>query len=154
LYFATAGTGSNTDRVLFADGDVTTPIAATLPTLSALIGRGAPALDITYEIPVAVGDPADGAEGVSLLRSGPNPFARGTTLHFTLARAGETTLSIYDVAGRRVVTLVDGMVPAGWHGITWDGRTGSGRSLPAGVYWARLLCNGQVRSEQLVRLEP
>ena len=154
LYFATAGTGTNTDRVLFADGDVTTPIAATLPTLSALIGRGAPALDITYEMPVAVGDPAEGAEGVSLLRSGPNPFNRGTTLRFALAHAGEATLSIYDVAGRRVATLVDGILPAGSHGITWDGLAPSGRSLPTGVYWARLLSNGQVRSDRLVHFEP
>ena len=154
LAFASAGAGTGTDQVVFVDGDATTPIAATLPTLSHQIGKAAPLLDVAYAVPVAVTDPADGIEGPSLLRSGPNPFAQSTTLHFALPHAGEAVLSIHDVTGRRVATLVDAMLPAGSHAIVWNGRSGSGRSAPAGVYWVRLLWNGQMRGERLVYLKP
>lgn len=154
LGFATAGAGTGVDQVMFADGDMTTPVSATLPTLSHLLGTGAPLLDVTYELPVAVGDSNDGVEGLRLLPSGPNPFVQGTTLRFALPRAGAARLSIHDVAGSRVVTLVDGTLPAGWHGVVWDGRTSSGGAAATGVYWARLHWQGHVRSQRVIRLAP
>ena len=67
----------------------------------------------------------------------PNPFAQQTTLAFRLDRPGPVALTVYDVRGREVAALVDGVLPAGEHRVAWD-ATATGRRLPAGVYVARL----------------
>lgn len=71
----------------------------------------------------------------------PNPFARQTTLTFRLDRPGPVALTLYDVRGRQVTALVDGVLPAGEHEVVWDGGA-DGRRLPAGVYVARLASPG------------
>ncbi len=56
----------------------------------------------------------------------PNPSAGAATLSFTLAESAEVTLTVYDVLGRRVVTLAEGQQAAGEHEVTF------GAGLPAG----------------------
>ena len=80
----------------------------------------------------------DTMPGMSALAAYPNPFNPQTRLSFELPRAGEVTLNIYDVAGRKVATLLQGHQPAGPGSVTWDGRDRSGRSLGSGLYLARL----------------
>ncbi len=70
----------------------------------------------------------------------PNPFATGTTLGFSLAQAGAVELAVYSVDGRRVATLVNGSLEAGFHQATWDGTDARGRSVRSGMYYARLSC--------------
>jgi hypothetical protein len=80
-----------------------------------------------------VGDP--NAPSVLELRPGaPNPFQNSTRLDFSLPQKGFAEIGIYDVAGRRVVTLFRGEAEAGPHAAIWDGRFADGRLAPAGVY--------------------
>lgn len=71
----------------------------------------------------------------------PNPFNPSTTIPVTLARDGQVSLEIYDVAGRCVRTLHAGSLSAGEHAFTWDGRNGQGVGVASGTYYARM--NGQ-----------
>ncbi len=82
-----------------------------------------------------------------LLAPHPNPFNPTTELAFVLAESAPVHLSIFDLAGRRVTSLLEG-VPhaAGRHAVRWDGRDGSGQRLPSGVYFARF-CVGAHREE-------
>lgn len=82
----------------------------------------------------------------------PNPFASRTAIHFDLPVGGRVRLVIFDVAGRRVRTLVDGVLAPGFHVSEWDGR-GDGGGLRAGVYFARLEAPGGTLSRKLVRLD-
>jgi len=82
----------------------------------------------------------------------PNPSAGEVALHFTLPRAGVARLELLDVAGRRVRTLRDGWSGAGTHEARWDGRDAAGRDAPAGLYWARLALDGEVRVQRIVRV--
>jgi choice-of-anchor B domain-containing protein len=68
----------------------------------------------------------------------PNPLAGGRpgTIRLVLPRSGAVTAAVYDVAGRRVASLVDAVLPAGAHAIRWDGASREG--APAGVYFVRL----------------
>ena len=84
-----------------------------------------------------------------LLPNVPNPFNPMTTLRFELPGAGTVRLSVFDVAGRRVRTLVDGALAAGSHEIVWDGRDAAGRDVGSGSYLARLEFGGQ---SQTVRM--
>ena len=69
------------------------------------------------------------------LSNGVNP---GTTISYNLAKAGRVTLDIYNVSGRVVTRLVDGLQPAGRREIAWDARDANGAELASGVYLARL----------------
>jgi hypothetical protein len=62
----------------------------------------------------------------------PNPFNPSTTLSFTLPKSGLTSIAVYDVTGRKVETLRDGMMETGEHQVKFDGS-----QLPSGLYFAR-----------------
>jgi len=73
-----------------------------------------------------------------LRQNSPNPFSRSTTIGFSLARGGYVDLTVYDVTGRRVRCLVQGISPAGHHTVAWDGRDATGTRVSPGVYFYRL----------------
>lgn len=83
----------------------------------------------------------------------PNPFRTITTIQFDLPHAADAQLSVYDVAGRLVRTLVRGSVPAGSRSITWDGTDGTGRRAVAGVYVVRLETPGVQQHRRLLLLK-
>jgi FlgD Ig-like domain len=154
LVFADGTNPATATYAVFADGDDTSPILATVPTLSQTLGSAAPFLDVTYSIPSSV-QPGDGdVAAVRVRPSFPNPFGGSTTLSFRLLRPTSMRLAIYDVAGRRVTTLLDRVLAAGEHQTSWDGRDARGHAAGAGVYWARLEWDGGSHAERLVRVEP
>lgn len=70
------------------------------------------------------------------LQSAPNPFNPQTSLRFSLPSAGHVTLTIHDVAGRTIATLLDRDLEAGWHSAEFNGS-----NLASGIYLAVLRCN-------------
>lgn len=91
----------------------------------------------TAPVTTAVG-PEAGAASLTLHAAVPNPTSSSTLLRFSLARASRAELSVYDVRGRRVRTLVERDLAAGPHEARWDGRDGDGRAQGAGIYFYRL----------------
>ena len=75
----------------------------------------------------------------TLVQNFPNPFNPITTLKYGLPRRADALLVIYDVSGREVARLVDGIQPPGDHQVQWAGKDQSGRNVPSGIYIARLL---------------
>ncbi len=75
----------------------------------------------------------------ALRQNYPNPFNPSTTLRFALPRAVEVRLVVIDLLGREIARLVDGHLPAGYHQVTWNGKTHWGKEAPSGVYIVRLL---------------
>lgn len=72
------------------------------------------------------------------IQAAPNPFASSTAIQFSIPAAGETEVVAYDVAGRLVRRLHRGALPAGSHGIDWDGRDEAGRDVRSGIYFVRI----------------
>ena len=68
----------------------------------------------------------------------PNPFNPLTYINYQLPRSEEVELSIYNMRGQKIVTLVTGKVAAGIHVSTWDGKDSSGNSVASGIYLYRL----------------
>lgn len=104
--------------------------------------------------PVAVAGANDGIVRVSRTALGfafPNPFAEAVGLQLSLRAAGPATVAVFDVAGRRVRTLVQGVQPAGTRVVTWDGRDDSGIRMAPGAYLVRLEA-GTLRETRPVRL--
>ena len=81
----------------------------------------------------------------------PNPSARSAELRFELPVATRGRLAIFDVSGRRIATLAQGLLPAGANSATWSGRNDRGRLCGAGLYFARLETALGARSVKLVR---
>ncbi len=83
--------------------------------------------------------PADLPGGFALRGASPNPFNPMTTIAFDLPHAVTVRLDIYDVAGRRVRSLLQGQVmAAGNRTVVWNGQDNSGRQAATGVYFYRL----------------
>lgn len=78
------------------------------------------------------------ATDFSLSQNRPNPFNAATSISFSLPRAAPVALEIYNTAGQRVRTLLEGEVAGGQTSLTWDGRDDHGRELASGVYLYRL----------------
>ncbi len=85
---------------------------------------------------------------VFLYQNYPNPFNPSTTIRFRLQRSSAVKIEVFDVLGRRVAILVDGVVPAGDHAVAFDAA-----ARVSGTYFVRLTGGGgmQVRRMQLVK---
>jgi hypothetical protein len=96
--------------------------------------------DFSLQIPAVTGiDVAGSATAsvrLSVLRF--DPRSRRVRLRISLPSALSVRFDVYDVAGRRLRTLVDRRLPAGDTFVEWDRSSGAEAALPSGVYFARL----------------
>ncbi len=92
-------------------------------------------------------------EVVTLEQNEPNPFNPSTTITYALPQAAEVELTIFDVMGRRVRTLVQQHQQAGRYVVTWDGRNEQGQILSSGMFFYQLRAGSfmQTRKMALVR---
>ena len=83
----------------------------------------------------------------------PNPFNPVTKIEYGLPEKGQVKLVIYDILGREVLTLVDGLQEAGYKTITWNGMNQTGRLVSAGMYFYTIQANDfrQVRKMILLK---
>jgi hypothetical protein len=72
----------------------------------------------------------------------PNPFNPETNIAFSVKQQGDVELSLYNIRGQKVTTLIKEEMKAGNHNIVWAGTDKYGRSVASGVYFARLKVNG------------
>jgi choice-of-anchor B domain-containing protein len=108
---------------------------------------------LEYGASSPTGAPEPSAGGAPLLgAAAPNPFRGGslTRAELNLSRPGEVSGEVYDAAGRRVASLESRRLPAGVHGISWDGRGPDGSLAPAGVYFLRARTPDGTASRKIV----
>ena len=98
-------------------------------------------------------DEGHGAKRTKMLGNVPNPFNPRTVIAFELGRTGPVRLNIFDLRGRLVRSLVDGEMVAGIHQVIWDGMDGAGKPASSGIYFSKLMADGdtQVNKMTLVR---
>ena len=156
-------TGGSVGRAMAVDPDV---YSGTFPSLLIMQGDRVSRLDppgggwfggpTSSTIPVSTGSTAGvrGAEGLGLWLAPPqpNPGRGRSLLSYSIPLASSVDLSIFDVGGRRLRVLAKGLMPAGIHRVTWDGRDEGGRSVPSGLYFVRLLTANQHVTRTLVML--
>jgi len=68
----------------------------------------------------------------------PNPFNPKTAIAYHVPHEAAVTIVVYDVSGRVVRTLVDGVVEPGRHEVVWDGRSDRGDDVGSGVYFCTM----------------
>ncbi len=89
--------------------------------------------DVYFGAPLATATPPTVLDA-RLEQNYPNPFNPSTQIQFNLSRDQQVELSVYDTAGRKVVTLLDENRGAGSHSITWNGRSQRDMPVATGVY--------------------
>ena len=80
----------------------------------------------------------------------PNPFNPTTTIRYGVPDAGPVQLVVYDLTGRRIVTLVNTRQASGTYTVTWDGRITTGVPAGSGVYFYRLTQGSQATTGKMV----
>jgi hypothetical protein len=106
----------------------------------------------TYSISVPAGSPAGDLPpaGPQLAQNVPNPFNPETTIAFHLPEAGPARLTIYDIGGKLVRTLVDEPRAAGAHKAIWQGDDEAGHPVASGVYLYRLEARSYSETKRMV----
>jgi hypothetical protein len=84
----------------------------------------------------ASGVPAPAVSGPAL-KAWPSPFNPRLSIELTVAVAGDVTVEIFDLRGRRVAVPFHGKAGIGPLAVTWEGRAGSGTAAPSGTYFVR-----------------
>ncbi len=80
----------------------------------------------------------------------PNPFVANATINYAVPVNAEVTISVYDITGKLVKTLVSGNVQPGYHNVVWDGSDNNGSSVAQGIYLIRMETAGYKATEKVI----
>lgn len=143
------GNGVSELSFTFASGDLERLFRSVAPgtTVTAhiqgsLVGGGAVESDLAVQVDARV-DP------LRSLRITPNPFNPEAVVSFAISRSGPLRADLFDVHGRRVRSVIDGVLPAGPHVVTLGTREG-GSGLASGVYFFRLISPDGIMTRRVV----
>ncbi|WP_170245693.1 Ig-like domain-containing protein [Fodinibius salinus] len=89
-----------------------------------------------------------GPQEITLTQNYPNPFNPTTTIKFGINKRSDVSLEIYNILGRKVRTLVNKPLKAGWHRIQFDGTR-----LASGTYFYRLIVGQKVQTKKMVLIK-
>ena len=123
----------------------------------AILGSGC--FDVGIPIPnsdctinVSVPGEVPSTDRLVLNQNKPNPFNPTTSISFTLPTKSQVSLKVYDIAGREVRTLVDGVLEAGTNQVTWLGHDNRGNDVSSGVYFYRMTAGKETATKKMVLL--
>jgi hypothetical protein len=108
------------------------------------------AVDSDGEFFSAVSEVTTPRRELELYQNYPNPFNPMTHIDFYLPSNERVSLTVYDVRGKRVATLIDQRQEYGHHSVTWDGTDLNGERVGSGVYFYRLEAGKRVITKKLV----
>jgi hypothetical protein len=86
-------------------------------------------------------------------QSYPNPFNPSAKISFALPSDGRVLVEVYDIVGRKVITLMDGHKQAGYHDVVWYGKDIQGRQVASGVYFCRVQFGDDADVQKLMLLK-
>ncbi|MQY78181.1 MAG: T9SS type A sorting domain-containing protein [Bacteroidetes bacterium] len=83
----------------------------------------------------------------------PNPFNPTTTIQYGIVKEGLVTLTIYNILGQEVRTLVNTSQNGGVYKVVWNGLDNHNRIVPNGIYIYRIISDNFVKSKKMVFLK-
>ena len=89
-------------------------------------------------------------KSASLDQNYPNPFNPQTQFHYSLSKTENIYLAIYDLLGKEIFTIHNGLQRAGNHNVQWTGVDNTGSFVPSGIYFCRLINESDVLTKKLV----
>jgi len=109
-----------------------------------------PVLSVHWTGPSSVSGHAEIPEGFDLRQNFPNPFNPSTTIEYVLKENRRVRLSVYDMLGQEVTTLVNESQSAGLKKVIWDGTDHAGSSVSTGLYVYRISTGDFVMSRKML----
>ncbi len=110
-------------------------------------------LDITFNYEGVDGTDESPAFANDLGQNYPNPFNPETTISYSLAKDGHVNLSIYNVRGQKVKTLLNSRQISGANTVTWNGKNEQGETVSGGVYFYKLQTENQALTRKMLLLK-
>ncbi len=113
-------------------------------------------LNQPYQLPTDIDDPPTNSElptAYSLSQNYPNPFNPSTTIEYSLPTKSDVTISIYNILGQEVRTLVNTSMSVGDHVTHWNGTDQAGDRVASGVYFYRIKADDFVSSKKMLLLK-
>jgi len=92
-------------------------------------------------------------EEYKLFQNFPNPFNSNTKIEYTVPKSDHVRLTIYDLSGREIITLIESKQRAGQHSVSWNGRDKFGYLVATGLYTYMLIAGDNVSSRKLLYLK-
>ena len=83
----------------------------------------------------------------------PNPFNPVTTLRYDLPVNGHVNITVYDMLGRQVKTLINQTQNAGYKSLIWDATNDYGKPVSAGIYLYQIQSNGFIQTRKMLLLK-
>jgi hypothetical protein len=147
---------NNVERVVVAAGTIAAG-SWTVRVRGASVPRGPQgfAIHVSGDVQATVGTDARVVAGLPdggqlLAQNEPNPFVAATDIRYSVAERNDVDLAVFDIAGRRVRTLVAGTVDAGRYRVRWDARDERGDRVAPGIYFYRLEGRGIDETRKMV----
>ena len=91
--------------------------------------------------------------GFELTQNYPNPFNPSTEISFVLPSKSFVTISVYNMLGQQVKTLVESNLPAGTHTITWDATNQFSMKVASGIYFYKMEADDFVEMKKMVLMK-
>ena len=88
-----------------------------------------------------------------LFQNYPNPFNSSTIISYVIKKEGNVALKIYDILGREVRQLVNGIQKPGNYRFIWDGKDNQGKEVASGIYFYQLRAGNFTRTKKLVLIK-
>jgi hypothetical protein len=114
-----------------AGGDVGIPFKGNAPDLGAFESLGMTGIHLST-------NSVDEVKQYFLGNNFPNPFNPSTTLTVGLPEQSRVMLRVFDILGREIAVIADGMYERGYHDFTWSGKTGDGMQAISGIYFYKI----------------
>ncbi len=126
-------------------GIAITNISSSAPTMTA---------DIQVSLSSGNEDPGDPETALPVTfvlgQNYPNPFNPTTRINLNLSSPEYVTMTVYDMLGRKINTLIDGELPSGSISVDWNGRDNSGNELASGIYFYQVVCNDRSETRKML----
>ena len=111
------------------------------PDIGAIESEGTPAIVQSYF-----------ASGDHHIMNYPNPFQLTTNIVLMVSQAAEVRVDIYDMTGRHIQILDEGLRAKGLQTLEWSARDENGNNLPGGIYIARMSTDNMVSNAKMLLL--
>ncbi len=104
---------------------------------------------------LSVNDPVSESKvskSLELHQNYPNPFNPTTVIPYSIPDIAEVQLSVYNLLGQKIRTLIDNVQDPGSYKVTWNGKDDSGKMVSSGIYFYRLAAGIFSQTRKLILL--
>ena len=138
---------------LFADTSLQVSASQINSVTFKLAGLEAKVYSLQKYITTSVNDKVNTVYQYKLEQNYPNPFNPSTVISYSLGQSGNVKITVYDLLGREVATLVNQTQNSGTYKVTWSGKNSFGESVSSGIYFYSINSVSFVSTKKMILLK-